>query len=443
MRTPLPSRRDMLRLASAGVLGGSLSGWLPAFAAEATQSSQRRRSCILLWMSGGPSTIDMFDMKPGHENGGPFKEIGTSAPGIKICEHLPLLARQMKNLSILRGMSTKEGDHTRGTYVMRTGNTPSGAIQYPTIGSLVAKEIGDPTSEMPSFVSVAPFRQFSPGAFGSGFLGPQYDPLIVAENNFSGNAQTPDQVLKVQDIARPADVSAKQASARVGMLKDLEDSFMLDRPAATLASHQSAYDRAIRLMESVGSRAFDLKEEPDRLRDSYGRNLFGQGCMLARRLVERGVPFIEVSMGGVNGQPFGWDTHQNNFESLKPMLSTLDKGWGTLMADLEARGLLETTTILWMGEFGRTPRINGVTGRDHFPNAWASVIGGGGIKGGQVVGRTSEDGTRVEDRVTTNQDLLATLCTALGIDYSKNNNSNVGRPIRIVDKAARVVTEIV
>jgi hypothetical protein len=428
------SRRDLLRL-SAG-LGISGSGWLPTFAAENARNPERKRSCILLWMNGGPSTIDLFDLKPGHANGGPYKEI-EAAPGLKIGEHLPRLAKYGRYLAPIRSMSTKEGDHARATYFLRTGNMPTGALQFPTIGSLVSKELGNPASEMPNFVSIAPFRQFSQGAFGPGFLGPNYAPLIVGDNAAFGSPPTgnTDRALQVEDLGRPLDVSADQAESRYDLLRDLESSFLSDHPNLVAQSHSTAYDRAVRLMQSVGARAFDLNEETIRTRDSYGRNLFGQGCLAARRLVERGVPFVEVNLGG-------WDTHQNNFDLVQRQCGILDAAWASLMGDLQARGLLEITTIIWMGEFGRTPRINQGRGRDHFPNAWSAVLAGGGIRGGQAYGRTSEDGTKVEGEATTVQDLLATLCRALGIDYTKTNNSNVGRPIRIVDKSAKVIKSV-
>ena len=430
------SRRDWLSV-SAG-LGMSMSGWLPRLAAETAANPQRKRACILLWMSGGPSTIDMFDLKPGNANGGPFKEIPTAAPGLKFGEHLPKLARHAKDIAVVRSMSTKEGDHGRATYYLRTGNLPQGALQFPSIGSLLSKELGNPSAELPNFVSVSPFRFFADGAFGPGFLGPNYAPLVVGEGNF-GEPQgrdDSDRLLKVQDLDRPGEVSAPQAESRNDLLRDLDNGFGAERQNLTHLSHRSAYDRATMLMQSVGARAFNLQEESARVRDSYGRNIFGQGCLLARRLVERGVPFVEVGLGG-------WDTHQQNFDAVKRLNGIVDAGWSQLMTDLAARGLLESTTIIWMGEFGRTPRINQGKGRDHYPNAWSAVLAGGGIKGGQAFGKTTDDGTRVEGTATSVPDLLATLCAALGVDHLKTNNSNVGRPIRIVDKAAKVIKDIV
>jgi hypothetical protein len=445
MPSPRLSRRDWLKLSAAGFAGYSLSGWLGNLAASAAADPARKRSCILLWMNGGPSQMDTFDLKPGTPNGGPFKETQTSAPGLKISEHLPQLAKHGHEMAVIRSMSTKEGDHTRATFLMRTGNLPQGAIEYPTLGSLLSKELGDERSELPNFVSIAPVRFLSQAAYNPGFLGPQYAPLIVGDANNIVSAIAggdPDQVLKVADLEPPADVNRLQADSRVDLLRDMETEFLARHPGAITASHQAAYDRAVRLMRSSAARAFTLSDEPDKVRDAYGRNLFGQGCLLARRLVERGVPFVEVTLSGVGGNNLGWDTHQNNFEGIKSLSAVLDPAWAMLMDDLKQRGLLETTTIVWMGEFGRTPKINGNNGRDHFPNAWSTVLAGGGIKGGQAFGKTSKDGMTVEERPVPVPDLLSTVCHALGIDPSKQNLSNVGRPIRIVDKAAQPIREV-
>ncbi len=442
-RTPI-SRRDLLRLGAAGVLGVSASGWLKALARDAAAHPQRKRACILLWMSGGPSQTDTFDLKPGHANGGEFKEIATSVPGVKIGEHLPKLAKQMDRMALVRSMSTKEGDHGRATYLLRTGYLPQGPIQYPPLGALVAKELGEEADDLPGFVSVSPLRFFNPAAYTSGFLGPQYAPLVVGGNNFPIGLpiSDPSAALKVQDLDAPADVSRAQADARYAMLKEMEYDFLAGRPGASTKSHQSAYERAVRLMRSSASKAFNTDEEPAALRDRYGRNGFGQGCLLARRLVERGVPFVEVTLSAAEGAPAGWDTHQDNFNQVKRLCQTLDPAWATLMEDLKEKGLLDTTLVVWMGEFGRTPRINANKGRDHFPNAWSAVLAGGGIKGGQAVGKTDAGGDGVKDRPVSVPDFLATVCAALGIDSSKQNPSNVGRPIRIVDKAARPIKEV-
>ncbi len=440
------SRRDLLRLSAAGVVGYSMSGWLERLADAAAAHPLRKRACILLWMNGGPSTIDLWDLKPGHANGGPFKEIATSAPGLKICEHLPKVARFGHRMAVIRSMTTKEADHGRASFLMRTGYMPTGPIQYPPLGSLVSKELGSDEAPLPNCVSIAPYRFFSPAAWGPGFLGPRYAPLIVGETaafaNPASGANVYDQALKVQDVDLPADVDRAHAAARLDLLGEMERDFLAGRPGVAPGSHKTAYDRAVRLMRTAASTAFNLEQERPATRDAYGRNLFGQGCLLARRLVERGVPFVEVTLGGVNGGAFGWDTHIQNFPNVRRLCEVLDTGWAALMQDLQERGLLDTTTIVWMGEFGRTPRINPQQGRDHWPNSWATVLAGGGIKGGQAHGKTSADGTTVTEKPTQVSDFLATVVKALGINPEKTNNSNVGRPIKLVDKPGNPIEEV-
>lgn len=441
------SRRDWLRLSAAGVVGYSMSGWLETLARAA--DAKRKRSCILLWMNGGPSQMDTFDLKPGTDNGGPFKEIETKVPGIKISEHLPGVAKHMEQLALIRSMTTKEADHGRATYQMRTGHVAGGPVQYPTMGSLFSKELEQADAELPSFVSIAPYRFFSPAAYGPGFLGPRHAPLVIGEGqqaliNLPGQQQRNnyEDSLKVQDIERPSGVDGDRASARVALLAEMQKDFLDKRSALPSESHQSAYKRAVTLMNSKATKAFNLDEEPNALRDKYGRNLFGQGCLLARRLVEASVPFVEVSLATVGNIALGWDTHANNFDSVKKLSEVLDPAWSTLMTDLKDRNLLDSTLVVWMGEFGRTPKVNGNRGRDHWATAWTTVLGGGGIKGGQVVGATSADGTSIEKRPVGVEDFLATVARALGIDYSKQNSSNVGRPIRIVEPTAKPVKEV-
>ncbi len=441
------SRRDWLRLSAAGIAGWSMSGWLSSLATAAAAGSKPRRSCILLWMNGGPSQMDTFDLKPGHANGGPFREISTTVPGIKISEHLPRLARHMDQLALIRSMTSKEGDHGGAIYYNHAGYTQRGPIQYPTLGSLVAKEAGAESADLPPFVSIAPVRRLGLGAsaHSPGFLGPRYAPLIVGESgsNYGGEAQG-DAIansLRVPNLKPHSGVADGQLEDRLRLVQQMQDEFVAEHPSVAARSHQTALQRAVRLMRTTAAKAFDLDTEPARLRDAYGRNQFGQGCLLARRLVERGVPFIEVSLGGASG--FEWDTHQNNFERVRELSQVLDGAWATLMDDLKARGLLESTMIVWMGEFGRTPTINGDKGRDHFPNAWTAVLGGGGIKGGQVIGKTSAGGEKIEQRPVSVPDLLATVCLALDIDPRKSNQSNVGRPISIVDKVGKPLEGIV
>jgi hypothetical protein len=444
-RLPL-SRREWLRLTTAGVVSYSVSGWLQALAADTATHPQRRRSCILLWMDGGPSQMDTFDLKPGHPNGGPFREIVTNVPGIKISEHLPKLAKHMDRMALVRSMTTKEGEHGRANYYLRTGYLPQGEIEYPAIGALLSKELGPADAALPNFVSIAPNRPVNPAAHGPGFLGPQFAPLVVGESGrppaIRAGQSLYERALRVEDLEPARTVLPGHAAARIDLWAAMEKDFVKQHPGVAAQSHQAAYDRAVRLMRTAAGKAFHLDEEKDSLRDAYGRNLFGQGCLLARRLVERGVPFVEVTLGGLNGGAFAWDTHQQNFETVKNLSGVLDPAWATLMHDLKERGLLDSTLVVWMGEFGRTPQINPNRGRDHFPSAWTTVLAGGGIKGGQVVGGTNAGGTSIKDRPVTVPDFLATVCRALGLNPRKQNNSNVGRPIRIVDKSATAIKEI-
>lgn len=444
-RLPI-SRREWLRVAGgsfAGLMAGSR--WFPLLADQAVKS---HRACILLWMSGGPSQMDTFDLKPGHPNGGEFQEIETSVPGIRISEHLPKLARQMEHLALIRSMKTREGDHTRGTYLMHTGYLPQGPIAYPTLGSLLSKELGEDESSLPNFVSIAPNTFLSPSAFGPGFLGSKYAPLVVGGMARPPGASPSDNnteeiSFRVENLEPIAGTSGEQTASRLSLLKQFDEDFSAQRSGIVTESHRSAYQAAIRMMSPASEAAFRLDDEPAALRDAYGRTAFGQGCLLARRLVERRVPFVEVSLSTIdNSGLLGWDTHADNFNAVKQLSGVLDPAWSTLITDLKDRGLLDSTLIVWMGEFGRTPKINNNTGRDHFPAAWSTVLCGGSLQGGKVIGKTTEDGMRVADRPVSVGDLIATICHGVGLDPSKQNLSSVGRPIRLADPTSLPIDEL-
>ncbi|MDA0659803.1 MAG: DUF1501 domain-containing protein [Planctomycetota bacterium] len=425
-----PNRRSWLKTMGLSIGGISMSGWLPALAEQVAADPARRRQCILLWMNGGPSQTDTFDMKPDHKNGGDFKEIATNVPGIRISEHLPKLATLADKLAIIRGLSTKEGDHGRATHLLHTGQRPMGPIRYPAFGASLAKALGSETDALPSYVSIAPFRGFDQQAFEAGFLGPKYSPLVV------GNASTPNASaappgggfaeLKIESLQPISGISPAQNENRRLLWEKLQSSFVSQHASGAARAHESTYQRTMRLLNSGASGAFDLAQEPEKLRETYGKGLFGQGCLMARRLIEQGVPFVEVALNG-------WDTHNNNFTQVKDLSLELDAGWSSLLTDLHERGLLATTTIMWMGEFGRTPRINGGAGRDHFPQAWSCVLAGGGIAGGQVYGKTSDSGVEVVDGKVGVERILATACAAVGVDPKSTNISDTGRPIAIVD----------
>ena len=431
------SRRELLGLSLASVLGVSYSGWLPRLAAAAgPDAAKRGKSCILLWMNGGPSQTDTFDLKPGHANGGPFKEIATAAAGVRISEHLPGLAKQMNDLAIIRSLSTKEGEHGLATRLMLTGYAPQqAAVRYPSLGSLLSKELGSEESDLPNFVSLSPFRMAD-----AGFLGPNYSPLTVSGASDDPNTRAN---LALEDLAPPRDRGDRTQRNQFDILRFMQKEFEGGDAGDAAKAHRASYAKAMRMVETQARKAFELNEEKPELRDAYGRNRFGQGCLLARRLVERGVAFVEVTLSGAPGNVAGWDTHANNFEQVKALSEVLDPAWSTLMEDLRTRGLLDSTLVVWMGEFGRTPKINPNTGRDHFPLAWSVVLGGAKVKGGQTIGKTSKDAQEVADRPVQVADLYATICAVLGIDYKKENVSPEGRPIPIVDRGGEPIAELI
>ncbi|MCA9034711.1 MAG: DUF1501 domain-containing protein [Planctomycetaceae bacterium] len=450
------TRRQFARYAGLSLLGASGSGWLSQLAAATSVGvAKPRRSCILLWMSGGPSQMETFDPKPGNENGGPTKSIETAVSGIRIAENLPKVAQHMKSLAPIRSMSTREGDHQRATYYMRTGYLPQGPVQYPAMGAFLGKELRQQECDLPSYVSISPFRAFSPLAYGPGFLGPAWSPLVVAAQQErasqsdqppgDGTAPSMNEVsFEVQNLKVPEAVSSAQVDARLSLLAGMEHRFLSARPDNPGVSHLQSYDQAVRMMKSSAVGAFDLSQEDESLRDAYGRNAFGQGCLLARRLIEHQVSFVEVTLNGLDANPgAGWDTHADNFDSVKALCEILDPAWATLMSDLEQRGLLESTLVVWMGEFGRTPKINENTGRDHWPGSWSTVLGGGGIRGGQVYGATSEDGMEITQTPVSVPNLMATICSALGLDPASTNLSNIGRPIPLADHEATTIRELI
>lgn len=427
------TRREWLRLHAAGLgglglVGASASGWFPALAARAAEASATpKRSAILLWMAGGPTQTDTFDMKPGHANGGEFKEIATAAPGLRFSEHLPQLAKQADRLAVVRSLSTKEGDHQRATQLIRTGYAPGGDVEYPSITCSLAKELGaNRKLTLPQHVSIASLG-ISPAAFGPGFLGPKFSPAAVEASDATGDGFAS---LRVDNLDPAAGVDAAQTARRQALWQSLQKEFLENHPEAALVAHDGLHRQAIELAGGNAREAFDLTRESDKVRKAYGKGRFGQGCLLARRLVERGVPFVEVTLGG-NG--LGWDTHTDGFRQVKTLSEQLDAGWGTLMTELAERGLLDSTTILCIGEFGRTPAINDQGGRDHFPAAWSCTFAGGGIAGGQAYGATTDDGMEVADNPVGIGDVLATLCQAVGVDPEDENETDRGRPVHIAE----------
>jgi hypothetical protein len=331
-----------------------------AIQANAATLKKEGKSCILLWMSGGPATIDIWDLKPDDPNGGEFKPMSTSVPGIQISQHMPTVAKQMNHLAIIRSMSTTEADHNRGTYKMHTGYVPNVTMQHPSFGAVSAFELGPQLKEfeLPHFVSIG-----TPGA-GAGFLGMAHAPFVVQ------NPGSP-----IQNLTPPGGLAGFRIDNRLALQRLMDEEFIRQDRGIAAKDHKDIYDKTVKMMNSKRLDAFKLDGEEKKTREKYGENGFGRGCLMARRLVETGVTFVEVGLGG-------WDTHQRTFEAHRTRLQPeLDKGMGTLIEDLSQRGLLDKTLVVWMGDFGRTPRINQDAGRDHWARSWAVVVGGCGIKG--------------------------------------------------------------
>jgi hypothetical protein len=400
------SRRGFLRCVAAG--SAAFTG-LSAFADEVKKQG---RACILLWMAGGPSQFETFDPKPASQNQGPTRAIPTSVSGIQIAEHWTRTARVMNDVALIRSMTSREGNHGRATYLLHTSYPPSGGIVHPGFGSLVAQQLGEAESELPHFVSI------SGQSVGPSFLSVRYAPFVVTDPN-----QPPD------NLAAP--VSKERLGRRLDLIRELEKPQARSGAGPLVKDHQALYDQTAQMVLSPRTKAFRLDQESDRVRDLYGRSAFGQGCLMARRLIEAGVTFVEV-------QSSGWDTHGKELETLKKLIPPVDQGAAALLADLKARGLLERTLIIWMGEFGRQPHINLTAGRDHYPQAFNVALAGCGIPGGRVVGATDKDGVEVAERPVTVPDLFCTFCKALSINPRKENESNVGRPLKIVETGSPV-----
>jgi hypothetical protein len=419
----------LLQLSAAGITGASLSGWLGVLAAHAGEQAARGRkhkSCILLWMDGGPSHLDTFDPKPDAraEVRGELKAIQTAVPGIRVSEKFPTLASLMNDLALLRGMCTEEADHGRARVYMHTGYRPGiGGVEYPGLGSIVSAELGDPDAALPNFVVTGtPLNKYE--FFTSpGYLGPRHQPLALSD---------PSRGL---ENLRPL-VPADDFDDRIGVLEQLERSFARTYRAAAAEAHQTMLARSVRLIRSDKAKALDLSLEPAAAREAYGETGFGRGCLLARRLVEARVPFIEVYLQN-------WDTHEKAVaEASKGLMAQVDRGMGALIRDLKDRGLFDSTLVVWMGEFGRTPAVNRNGGRDHFSRAWSAVLAGGGVRGGQAIGKTDANGATVTERPISAPDFMATVCRALEIDYAKTVQTPGGRPVRLVEKGATPIAEL-
>ena len=412
------NRRHFMRhLAGASAMTGTALALGNTLKASTKQLKKNKKAAILLWMGGGPSTMDIWDLKPGSNNGGPFRPIST-AGDVQICEHMPMMAKNMDKLSIVRSMSTREADHMRGRYYMHTGYVPNPNVKHPSYGSVIAHELSATREdlEIPPFVSVGGNSE------GPGFLGMAWAPFSV---NSNGQVRNLDMGIEPDRLTQ-----------RMQALKMMESGFIDSNRGIAAGEHAKVLSKTLSLMTSEQMKAFKVMQEPDDVQERYGQTNFGRGCLMARRLVESGVPFVEVGLGG-------WDNHQNIFQTLEnTKLPELDRGMSALMEDLAARDMLDDVAVSWMGEFSRTPRINGNTGRDHWARSWSAVVGGAGMNSGIAVGATNEDGTSVVGPSQSSEDLMATVCHSLGISLETTFTSQSGRPMKIAN-GGKVIKELI
>ena len=411
-------RRDFLRQVAATGLAAGACNWTDVISASADELRSRGMACILLWMQGGPSQFETFSPKPNHSNGGETKAISTSVSGIQIAEHLPECAKVMDELAVIRSMTSKEGNHQRASYLLHHGYLPMGGVKFPTLGSNVAHQIGDAANQLPSYVRIGGRL---PNGGNGGFLGVDYDPLVL------------NSAARMPQNTKPR-TSLDRYHRRLGLLDSIQSNFAATAGTQVVTDHRKLTDRAAEMILSPSMRAFDLEQEPQHLREAYGEGNFASGCQMARRLIEHGVTFVEVVSNG-------WDTHQDVFERTANLTAQIDQPLAMLVKDLKQRGMLDKTLVVWMGEFGRTPRVNARAGRDHYPKAFNAVLAGGGVQGGQVIGETTPSGTEVSARPVTVNDLFRTIYHTLNIDPDHENISKIGRPIKLVDGGS-VVEEL-
>ena len=415
------SRREFAEYAAKAFLG---VGMLPLVGGAASAQAKKKKASavpprknpatniIYLYMSGGMTHLDTLDPKPGASTQGPVTAIKTSAPGLMISEYLPNLAKQMHNAVAVRSLSSTQGAHERGRYLMRTSYTQRGTIRHPALGAWLLKLSGRKNQSLPGNVRIGGDSRHP----GAGFMEAAYSPLPIG-----------DPTAGLQNSKKFRNLTETQFDKRQKLANQFDQGFRAKFNQKKVRSYTDAYNDAIKLMSSKELEAFNVYRESESVRNSYGDNPFGQGCLLARRLVENNVRFVEVSMGG-------WDTHQNNFIRVPEQTEILDRALGQLLADLSQRGLLKKTMVVLATEFGRTPTINQNRGRDHYPKAFSGLIAGGGIKGGQAYGKTDAKGAEVEDNFTEVPDFNATIAYGLGLQLNKIVHSPSRRPFTVAHK---------
>lgn len=402
------SRRNFLKIASCSAMGAGLQLQFPKLFANEEESTYKASAehFIYLYMNGGMSHIDTFDPKPGADTNGEFKAIEGNN-GHNICENFPLLAKLLNEVAIINSMTSKEGSHERGQYLFHTNYVPLGTIVHPTLGSWITKFTKPLNDTLPPLISIGGSR------FGAGYFGSKYEPLYL------GSAQG-----GLPNVKIPNGTTEEQFKDKLNLLNDLDQGFQSKYTESNVQAYNDYYKDANKLMFSEDLKVFDLNNEPEEMKTLYGKNEFGNGCLLARRLIEKGVKYVEVTNGG-------WDTHVNNFDALRNKSSSIDQALSGLIIDLKARNLLHKTMIILTTEFGRTPKINAKNGRDHFPKAFSCLMAGGGVKGGTVIGRTNETGDTVIENPVSIFDLNTTIAVAAGLNPEKEFTSPVGRPFKL------------
>lgn len=398
------NRREILR----AVAGMGLSFLLPALELKAAgqRGAERPKSLLILWMAGGPSQLETWDPHPGSKTGGPVKAVPTRIPGVQIADLYPRVAEQIGELNLIRSLISREGDHERGTVFMKTGYRPDPVLSFPAVSAIAAYKLPAPGLEIPAHVSLGD----GPFPARGGFLGATHDAFRIYEPGR--------QITNMQPL-----VSDDRQQRRLDSLQVVSRAFAQGRriqSANTL--HQLTVERALQMMNSEQLKAFDIGSEPAAVRQAYGDSRFGRGCLVARRLLETGVRSIEVTLSG-------WDSHASNYEGHRTQAEILDPAFATLIQELKSRDLLQSTVVLCIGEFGRTPNINPLEGRDHWPKWFSCVVGGGGLTQGRFLGETDPDGAADAKDPIEVQDLYATILKTLGVNYAEEFQTSIGRPI--------------
>ncbi len=410
------NRRGFLTMSLGLTAGAALASRLGLSALgqdTPTAALAKAKRCIVLWMMGAPSQMDTWDPKPGTETGGPFKDIETAADGIRIAEHMPRIARQMDKVSLIRTVTSRDPNHDTAQYLLHTGWRRAADVEHPALGAVITQELGLQVADLPGGVVLG-----STPPSGAGYLDAASGPIV-----FDRLASPAEDVLA--NASNPRD----RFEQRWKLLKRAEERFAAGHEDARVEQRRRAYEKAYQVLTSERVKAFDVRKEPEESRRAYGDSDYGRALLMSRRLVEAGVRFVEVMYGD-------WDTHRDNFGQVKTLLDQTDGPIAALLEDLARRGLLQETLVLWMGEFGRTPRINGSNGRDHW-TTWSVAMAGGGIQGGRVVGRTDPLGMSIAERPVPVGDLFATIYSCFGIDPGKQLVT-VPRPMKVVEAGTPV-----